>query len=105
METASGQALSSSGENFPFIYPGTSQKVAYDTTTQSAALGARTSVVRLIASTDAHVKFGANPTALTDGTSTFLKANIEYFFGVAPGSKIAAIKDSGAGNLFITEGA
>lgn len=109
MQNASGMPQTSEQLGFPFIIPGTSQKVAYDSSVRSAAFGTRTTVIRLIASTDAHVAFGTEavpttPTALADGTCVFLKANIEYYFGVIPGSKIAAIKDSVAGNLFITEG-
>ncbi len=110
MENASGKPLSTVGDGFPFINPGTSQKVAYDGSTRSTAFGARTTLVRLIASTDCHVAVGSaaaptTPTAAADGTCVFLKAGIEYYLGVIPSSKLAAIKDVTGGNLFITEGA
>lgn len=109
MQNASGMPQTSEQLGFPFINPGTSQKVAYDASVRSAAFGSRTTVVRMIASTDCHVAFGSaaapiTPTALSDGTCVFLKAGIEYYFGVIPSSKVAAIKDSAGGNLFITEG-
>lgn len=109
INTASSLVTSSTGGGFPLIYPGNEQKVAYDASVRSAAFGAKTSVVRLVCSTDCHVKMGSTsapttPTAVADGTATFLKANIEYYFGVIPGAKLAVIKDASGGNLFISEG-
>lgn len=104
-QVASTKPASNTGEGFEAIYLGTSQKVAFDASTQSAALGARTSVVSLYATQDCHIKTGANPTAVADGTNYFLPKLVQRFIGVKPGDKIAAIKDSAGGNLFITEGA
>lgn len=104
-QKASTKPPSNMGSGFDKIYPGVSQKLAYDATAQSAALGARTSLVRLTPTTDCHVKIGANPVAIADGTCLFLKAGVIEYVGVNPGDKIAAIKDSAGGNLFITEGA
>jgi hypothetical protein len=84
----------------PCIALGTSSKVAFTTSTQSGALTA--TVVRLVATQDCHVAFAANPTAVADGTGTFLPANVPEYFQFTSGQKIAAIQDSAPGNLFIT---
>ena len=106
MNTASGKALSREGHGFEAIYPGTSQKLAYTgASAQSAALQTRTSVVRLVSTSNCHVAFGSNPTAVADGTCLYLPLGVPVNVGVAPGTKIAAIQDSAGGNLFITEGA
>lgn len=87
----------------PCITPGASAKVAYDGSAASGAIAA--DVVRLVASTDCHVAFGAVPVAAADGTCVFLPANVPEYFRITSGHKVAAIKDAVAGNLFITAAA
>lgn len=87
----------------PCITPGTSQKVAFDASQQSAAITG--TVVRVVSTTDCHLAFGANPTAVADGTCWFLPAGSVEYFRITSGSKIAAVKDSAAGTLFITPAA
>lgn len=103
MQNASGQGKSSDGDGFPFHFIGVSQKVAFDGSVQSTALGLRTSVVRLTATQDCHVSTAA--IALADGTAMFLPKGTIDHIAVAPGTKLAVIKDGTGGNLFITEGA
>ena len=79
------------------------QRTFTGTSAQSAALSASCSVVRLFATQDCFILFGANPTALT--TSHFLPAGVVEYFGCAGGDKIAAIQSSVAGTLYISEGA
>lgn len=106
MQQASGQPFSSSGVNFPNMYQGTCQKVTSGAASvQSAAVGVRTTLLRIYATQDVHVKIGANPTAVADGTSMFLPKNWVDYIGCAPGDKVAVIQDSVGGLLFITEGA
>lgn len=88
----------------PAIVPGTCSKVAIGASNaQSGAITA--AVVRLVSSTDCHVKFGANPTAAADGASMFLPANSPEYFQFSSGNKIGVIQDAVAGNLFITAAA
>lgn len=90
------------------LYPGVSQKVAFSVASaKSAALQARTSVVRLYATNDCHIKVApdATATAVADGTCYFLPKLVQFSIGVVGGQKIAVIRDSADGNLFITEGA
>jgi hypothetical protein len=84
----------------PVVTPGASSKVAFDASQQSAAL--TVTLVRLVSTTDCHLAFGANPTAVADGTCVFLPALTPEYFRFTSGQKVAAIKDAIAGNLFIT---
>jgi len=59
---------------------------------QSAALGASTRFVRLMADAPCSVAFGANPTATA--TKMRLAANVPEVFGVVPGQKIAVITNT-----------
>lgn len=86
------------------IFPGTSQTRTFTgTSAQSSAITAGVTIVRLFATQDCFVAFGANPTAAA--TSMFLAAGIVEYVGVTGGDKIAAIQSSAAGTLYITEGA
>lgn len=66
-----------------------SQSVTFTTSTQSAALGATTRLVRLTASDDCHLAAGADPTASAASAVKLTAGNPEYF-RVTPGHKIAA---------------
>lgn len=101
----SSRAKSDQGDGFDAIYPGASQKVAFDGSVASTALSGMTSIVEVSSTQDCHLAFGAAPVAAADGTCMFLPKGVVRRVGVQPNSKIAAIKDSAGGNLFITEGA
>jgi hypothetical protein len=95
------------GEKFPAIFPGTSQKVSYtdSSAASSNAFAAGTSIVRVVSTTACFIKFAASPTAAT--TDTFLPANTPEYFGVPEGQsyKVAAIRLTESGDLYVTEGA
>jgi len=55
----------------------------------SAAFGAGTEYVRVAASTDFHIVFGASPTATAD--HIFIPADQPEIFKVSPGEKVAAL--------------
>jgi len=61
-----------------------------------------TTHVRLVATSDCYIAFGANPTAVV-GASMLVTAATPEYFGVAPGEKLAVIQSSAAGVLNITE--
>jgi hypothetical protein len=61
-----------------------------------------TSHVRLVATSDCFVVFGANPTAAA-ATGMLLVAMTPEYFWVSPGEKLAVIQSSAAGTLNITE--
>lgn len=70
--------------------------------TQSTALsGSTTFMVRLLATVDCYVAFGANPTATT--SSTRLIANQPEYFAAKAGQKIAVLRVTGDGSLSVTE--
>lgn len=64
------------------------QKVSFTTAAQSAAFNRETTFVRLIASANVWLAFGANPTATV--ASAFLPANTVEYFGVVAGQKVSA---------------
>jgi hypothetical protein len=83
----------------PVIRPGVTQKVNFgSTSTASGALGA--GVVRLLATADCHIAFGANPTA--DATCLFLPGNMPEYFACGTSDQVAVIRDSADGALFVT---
>lgn len=67
----------------------TVQNVTFTTATPSSAFNADTRFVRVISDADCHVAFGSDPTATT--SSTKLKADIEYYFGVTAGHKVSVV--------------
>lgn len=89
---------------FQAITPGTTQtRTSTSSSAQSSAIGAGTTIVRLVCTEDCHVAFGSNPTATT--SSMYLPANTPEYFGVTGGHKVAVIRTSADGVLHITEGA
>jgi hypothetical protein len=69
---------------------------------QGSAVPAGVSVARLVASKDCFVSYGSNPTAAN--TKMFLPAGVIEYFGVDPGKKFAAIRDTANGTLYISYG-
>lgn len=70
----------------------THQNVTFTTSAASSAFNNRTNFVRVIADADAWLVFGASPTATTTGCR--IEANVEAYFGVTPGQKVAAYDGS-----------
>ena len=85
------QANASYGQllQLPQVPPAASQVVTFTTSTQSSALSAGTTFVRVIADADCHIEVGGNPTATTSLLP--LTAGQAYYFGVTPGHKVAVI--------------
>lgn len=75
------------------------QHVAYDASTQSAAIDAEE--VTIVASTDCFVKFGANPSATIGAGSMFLTKGLPWTRRITSGWKVAAIKVADAGTLSV----
>lgn len=65
---------------------------------------ASTTLVRIFATQDCFIKVGVNPTAIAN-SSMFVPGGIIDFIGVQPGDKIAVIRSSSDGTLYLTEGA
>ncbi len=86
----------------PVIRPGATQKVAVTSaSTQSAP--ADGNVVRLLATVDCHIAFGAAPTS--DVNSLFLPANTPEYFACYGTDLVAVISDGADGSLYITPAA
>jgi hypothetical protein len=84
--------------------PGQSQAVSISTTSvQSTAITTGTAVVT--PSVECFVRYGSNPTALSDGTDQILLANVMYRLAFPTGSKLAFKTTSGTGTVYITPGA
>lgn len=93
---------------FQVIAPGACQKVSFTgTSARSAQLGASSQIVRLYATQDCWVAIGTSSivAAANNGTAFFLpKGTLEHLV-VDGGTYVAAIQDSAAGDLHITEAA
>lgn len=61
------------------------------TSSQSSAFNAATKYITLYSSLACYYKFGSNPTAVADGTSAYLPANVIVRERVRSGEKIAVI--------------
>ena len=86
------QANASYGQllQLPQVPPAAGQVVTFTTSTQSAALSAGTTFVRVVADADCHIEVGGNPTATTSSVIK-LTAGAPEYFGVTAGHKIAVI--------------
>jgi len=92
---------------FQVISPGNSQVLTVGAASvQAAAFTEGVTIVRLFSTVDAWVSFGANPTALAEGSaSLFLPGGIVEYFQLGTGEKLAVIRSSASGKLYVTEGA
>lgn len=78
------------------------QVVAYTATPGlSAAFLAQSTLIRVVATSNCHLKFGAAPTATT--SDMYLPLGIPEVFQVTPGEKVSVIQNSAGGNLHVTE--
>ncbi len=99
----SNQAGQGIAPAFQAIIPGVSQVVEVgNESAQSDAFATTTTIVRLYSDEDAYIAFGADPEA--DESSMVLPGGIVEYFGVVPGTKIAALMVTTGGNLNIVEG-
>lgn len=89
------------------IVPASGVAVAYTgTSASSSAINSHSGTVRLVATTDCFVEFGpANAGTVTAAanTSMFLPAYMPEYFSVANATKIAAIRLSADGTLYISQ--
>ena len=83
---------------------GRSQSVAISgTSAQSVVINANYVLITL--TTAAFVRQGADPTALADGTDTYLAGGATYRLCVPKGAKLALITAGPTGTAYITPGA
>jgi hypothetical protein len=82
---------------------GTHQSVAYTAVagTITNAVNDQTRVVRVVCTSDAHVRIGTNPTATT--SDPLVPANTPEYFAIARGEKVSAVQATAGGTLHVTE--
>ncbi len=83
----------------PVIRPGVTQDVAIGATS-AASEPTGAGVVRLVSTTDCHIAFGAAPVADADGL--LLVANMPEYFACESTDRVAAIRHTADGTLYIT---
>jgi hypothetical protein len=84
-----------------FAYSATQRLAVTAVSAASAAVGADTTMVRLTASTFMYVVTGAAPTATNAGLA--VQPGESVVIPIAPGGKVAAIRESADGALSIAE--
>jgi hypothetical protein len=85
---------------------GTSQNVTTSGTSAATgtAFGANTSEIRVVCTQNTWILIGdGTPTATTGAGSTYMPAGVVEYFHVNPGQKLAAIQDSAAGTVNVSE--
>ncbi len=82
---------------------GTTQVVSVTSTsaTHTTAFQTGTNVVRVQGTVNMHIKFGNSPTATTSEMK--LAPGLPEYFVVTPGQKVAAIRTTTSGSLYVTE--
>lgn len=76
----------------------------YSATGQPVTSPNNTAHVRLVATSDCWVAFGANPTAAVGSVAAILlPAGVPEYFWVYPGERVAVIQNTAAGSLNVAE--
>ena len=81
---------------------GVNEVVAFDASAASAAIAAECFMVEVVASQNCYISIEAAPTA-TATNGMYIVKDWPYFVKVTPGEKIAAIKVTTAGSLYISQ--
>lgn len=72
------------------------------TSAQSVACPANTYEVRIVSTTNAHIKIGDDPTAAaTDNNGLYLPAGLVEYYHITPGQKVAVIRDTADGTMSV----
>lgn len=92
---------------FQCVSPGVSQAITVGAASvQASSFSDGVTIIRLFSTVDAWVSFGSNPTAVVEGASSmFLPGGILEYFEIKNGEKLAVIRNTASGKLYITEGA
>lgn len=91
---------------FQCVSPGASYTLTANATSAQSGLPSQgVTIVRLFSPVDCFIKFGANPTATTDGSSMYLPGGVVEYFEIRSDEKLAVIAVGATGTLYVTEGA
>lgn len=87
----------------PYPVNGGTQSVSFTAASAATtnAIGNQTRRVSLFADQDCHVRFDGTPVAVT--TDFFLPASVQIMLAIRPGQKVAAIRNSADGTLYVSE--
>lgn len=89
---------------FQAIIPGISQSIAVGAASlSSTSFDSNTSLIRIFSTVDCFLEFGDSPTATT--SSHFCPGGVIQYYGVYKFAKLAVIRSSTSGTLYIMEGA
>jgi len=93
-------------EMFQCVSPGVSQAITVGAASvQASSFTDGVTIIRLFSTVDSWVAFGSNPTAVAEGASSmFLPGGVVEYFEIKNGEKVAVIRNTASGKLYITEG-
>ena len=87
--------------NVQALRMGDHQKVAYTGTHGAISTAVASSIVRVVCTSAAYIKFAASPAATTN--DVYVAADQPEYFVITPGLKVSAIQVSAGGTLHVTE--
>lgn len=97
------QPIDKNSKGYQAVIAGTQQTVSVGAgSTQSSAFATGVRIIRVFSTQDCFLKFGSDPTATT--SDCFCAGGIYQYYGVQEGWKVAAIRSSSSGSLYICEG-
>src|SRR5690242_6135195 len=83
------------------LHPSNHQSVAYTAVAGTIATAIRSSIVRVVCTSQAFVAVGPNPTATT--SDVYFPTDAVEYFHLNPGDKVSAIQLTAGGTLHVTE--
>jgi len=84
------------------LFPKATVVIAFTDTAAKNSDAITAQVVRLISTTDCHIKIHDAADALAVVTDMLVKANLAEYFSMNQKKYISAIRDTASGNLFVT---
>lgn len=94
-------SIGTNGGTIPAVYPGTVQTLSVTGTSAAITNAVTSDIIRIVCTQDCFIVFGTAPTATT--SDTFILANSVEYFRISPGEKVAAIRSTTSGTLYVTE--
>ncbi|MFA5490007.1 MAG: hypothetical protein WC284_12435 [Candidimonas sp.] len=89
----------SRGTSVPVLRPLMTQVISFeDASVQSSSINSQ--IIRVVCNENCHIAIGEDPTATEN--SMLIPAGTHEYFVITPGDKIAALRESNNGKLFIT---
>ena len=89
------------GTNIQVLGIGTTQTFTVNATSAQSTAISNSNIVRILSTTNCHILMGTNPTATT--SEIFISAFVPEYFEITVNDKIAAIRNTDDGIIYITE--